>query len=183
MGAIHQEPMDPSTCVTRGALKNTNEMYPGAFLKEVGISYISVGGAAIVGNNAKDQDPETDADELYANRGEGSASRVAYTSYEAVSGRGDIIGDGVVPFEWSQLDGARQIKLDGVLHSINEAGTTIPTDRWYGSDGIIDAWLPTVLEEAGLKKSQSLGNGFSSPIDDLRQWASAFMAPKDSRYS
>ena len=181
MGAIHQEPMDPGTCVTRGALKNTNSMYPGAFLKELGINYVSIGGAAIVGNNAKDQELETNADNVYANRGEGSASRVAYTSYEAVSGVGDgVIGDGVVPFEWSQLDGAKQIKLEGVLHSINEAGTTIPTDRWYGSDKIIDSWLPTVLDEAGLKSKQSLGNSMSSPFDGLKAWANSIMAPEDS---
>ena len=69
-------------------------MYPGAFLKELGINYVSIGGAAIVGNNAKDQELETNADNVYANRGEGSASRVAYTSYEAVSGVGDGVNSG-----------------------------------------------------------------------------------------
>ena len=39
-------------------------------------------------------------------------------------GRGDVTGDGVVPLTFTQLDGAEQIVLDGVLHSINEAGTT-----------------------------------------------------------
>ena len=53
-------------------------------------------------------------------------------------------GDGVVPLEWTQLEGAAQVRLPGVLHSINEAGTTLPTDRWYGSEGVVDRWLPAV---------------------------------------
>jgi pimeloyl-ACP methyl ester carboxylesterase len=177
MGAIHEEPMDPSTCVTRGALKNTNAMYPGAFLKDSGISYVSIGGAAIVGDNAKDQDPKTDVDELYSNRGEGSSSRVSYTSYEAVCGKGDVIGDGVVPFDWSQLQGSRKIKLDGVLHSINEVGTTLPTDRWYGSEKIIDSWLPAVLEEAELANDEK-SNEFS-PLAGIQEWVTNILIPSD----
>lgn len=180
MGAIHFEPVDIATCVTRGALKSTNEMYPGAFLKDSGIGYVSIGGAAIVGDDSKDPTPETDADKLYANRGEGSASRVAFTSYEAVCGTGGVIGDGVVPFDWSQLDGARQIKLNGVLHSINEAGTTIPTDRWYGSEGIVDSWLPAVLEEAGVSNSGKSDDGAFGSLGSLQEWAKSFMAPTDS---
>ena len=60
---------------------------------------------------------------------------------------GDVTGDGVVPLEWTHLEGATQVTLKGVLHSINEAGTTIPTDRWYGSENVVDKWLPTVLEQ------------------------------------
>jgi hypothetical protein len=140
MGAIHRVPQDESSCVTRGALKNTDLAYPGAFLKEEGIKYFSIGGAAVVGKMV-DQDLKDF---------QSKASRVAYNSYVAVSGEGELIGDGVVPFDWTQLDGAKQIRLDGVVHSINEAGTTIPTDRWYGSETVIDRWLPTVLEELEL---------------------------------
>lgn len=179
LGAIHQAPAEFSTCVTRGALQSTNDMFPGAFLKDSGIGYVSVGGAAIVGDNTKEQESKTDADELYANRGEGSASRVAFTSYEAVCGKGDVIGDGVVPFDWSQLEGSQKIRLDGVLHSINEAGTTIPTDRWYGSEGIVDSWLPTVLEEAGLSSTTKAG-GFA-PFAGLQEWASNLMVESNAR--
>ena len=86
------------------------------------------------------------------------ATRIAYASYEAVSGVGDQTGDGVVPFEWMQLDGSRKIRLDGVLHTshmIDEAGTTMPMDRWYGSEGIVDRWLPDVLEDLDLGKSNN----------------------------
>ena len=44
------------------------------------------------------------------------------------------------------LDGATKLKLDGVLHSSNEAGTTMPTDRWYGSERVVDRWLPAAIE-------------------------------------
>eukprot|EP00980_Cylindrotheca_fusiformis_P008243 scaffold1736_cov127-Cylindrotheca_fusiformis.AAC.57 len=181
MGAIHFEPVDFATCVTRGALKSTNEMYPGAFLKDSGIGYVSIGGAAIMGDNSKELEPSTEADALYANRGEGSASRVAFSSYEAVCGKGDVMGDGVVPFDWSQLDGARKIKLDGVLHSINEAGTTIPTDCWYGSERIVDSWLPVVLEEAGIQSSKKSNEGGFGGLDSFQEWAKSIMAPPDRK--
>ena len=37
--------------------------------------------------------------------------------------------------------------LPGVVHSINEAGTALPTERWYGSEAVVDLWLePTMAE-------------------------------------
>jgi len=64
------------------------------------------------------------------------------------------------------LEGSKTIVLDGVLHSINEAGTTLPTDRWYGSDAVLDRWLQEALEEAGIevdgKKSGEQYNIFDS---------------------
>jgi len=157
-GAIHKPPEDDSTCVTRGALDYVNCQYPGAFLRNDGVGYVTIGSNAILGDNSRDKDTVNEdnvANELYATRGEGSVGRVAYTAYKSVCGRGDVMGDGVVPLDWTQLDGARQIRLDGVLHSINEAGTTMPTDRWYGSEGVIDRWLPSVLEEAGITTSNN----------------------------
>jgi pimeloyl-ACP methyl ester carboxylesterase len=171
LGAIHRLPsVDPTSCVTRGALKNTDALYPGALLRDEGIAYVTIGGSAVVGDDAEPNDIKlSEADELYSKRGEGSAARVAYTSYKAVSGIGNTIGDGVVPLDWAHLEGAKQITLDGVVHSINEAGTTIPSNRWYGSEDVIDRWLPILLEEAGLVKgskgpssSFSIANIFSS---------------------
>jgi len=156
IGAIHKVPADPATCVTRGVLKNTDQLYPGALLRDEGVGYVTVGGSAIMGVEGKNSDKSnyssslSDADDLYSVRGEGSASKVAYTSYKSVCGEGNVIGDGVVPLAWTGLDGAKNIELDGVIHSINEAGTTLPTDKWYGSDGVIDQWLPTALKEAGI---------------------------------
>ena len=107
------------------------------------------------------------------------AKQIAYASYEAVSGVGDQTGDGVVPFEWTQLDGSRKIRLDGVLHSINEAGTTMPTDRWYGSEGVVDRWLPDVLEELDLgknnnNKNSNVFNSFKVP-DWMQNLSANFM--------
>lgn len=176
IGAIHKPPATAGSCVTRGALAYTEEMYPGAYLAGEGIGYVSVGGDAIVGNNAKDlPEDATDADKAYAVRGEGNAQRVAYTSYEAVCGEGEVTGDGVVPLEWARLDGARHVPLEGVLHSINEAGTTIPTDRWYGADGVVDRWLPAVLEEAGIATNRrggvADGLGLGSSLAKMFQFA------------
>jgi len=190
LGAIHKIPEDESKCVTRGCLKYTDAEFPGAFLSEEGVKYVTVGGTAVIGDKRKDDElliesskSLKDADDLYAKRGEGSAARVAFTSYEAVAGKGDIIGDGVVPFEWTQLEGARNIELSGVVHSINEAGTTIATDRWYGSENVIDRWLPIVLEETGLSKGKGVSqkNWASnlSPFADLQDWASNLMSKSE----
>lgn len=167
IGAIHKPPAGDavSTCVTRGALSYLDRTYPGAFLSEEGVAYVSVGGDAVlgkqqekspapIGNNDSKRGSQ-EVNDVYKVRGEGSASSVAYTSYTAVSGNGEMTGDGVVPLEWSLLEGSRTIILDGVLHSINEAGTTLPTDRWYGSEGVVDRWLSEALEEAGV----ALGSG------------------------
>jgi len=168
VGAIHRPPVDVGTCVTRGALAYTDRNYPGAFLADEGVAYVSVGGDAIVGDDTK-QPPVSEADEIYATRGEGSSSRVAYTSYEAVCGQGDVTGDGIVPLDWTQLEGSRQIRLEGVLHSINEAGTTFPTDRWYGSEGVIDRWLPAVLEESGIN-SKGIEKSGSFSLSSIQNW-------------
>jgi len=168
MGAIHKVPDDEASCVTRGALKNTDLRYPGAFLKDEGIQYFSVGGAAILGEMVDKEDQNFRA----------RASRVAYNSYVAVSGKGDQVGDGVVPFAWTQLDGANQIRLDGVVHSINEAGTTLPTDRWYGSEGVIDQWLPIVLKDLQLGNSISASGGNGAlELAGIKKWVTKMMNP------
>jgi len=175
MGAIHKIPLDESSCVTRGALKNTDLTYPGAFLqKSQGISYFSLGGAAVEGDNTVDKN-----DKGFRAK----AARVAYTSYEAVSGIGNQIGDGVVPFEWTQLDGSKQIRLDGVVHSINEAGTTIPTDRWYGSEGVIDRWLPDVIRELNNgNKAITSSSSSNNPFETMLKNFANFM-PKEQKTS
>ena len=134
LGAIHKVPEDESTCVTRGCLKYTDNEFPGAFLSDEGMKYVTAGGASVF-------------NDLHTERCDGSAARVACNSYEAVAGKGDVIGDGVVPFEWTKLEGAKHVELQGVAHSINEVGTTIATNRWYGSENVIDRWLPFVLEK------------------------------------
>jgi pimeloyl-ACP methyl ester carboxylesterase len=185
VGAIHKPPAGDaaSSCVTRGALAYLDEMYPGAYLAEEGIRYVSVGGDAVVGkqpqknqqllsSNDEMKERSEEVNDVYKVRGEGSASSVAYTSYTAVSGKGEITGDGVVPLEWALLEGSRTIVLEGVLHSINEAGTTLPTDRWYGSEGVIDRWLTAALDEAGIdtgtkKRKPATGSQWMTALENM----------------
>merc|ERR1712238_338642 len=73
IGSIHAVPDQDSgtTCVTRGALQYTDENYPGAYLKQDGIGYVSIGGAAIVGDNEKkkkkDKSTNTNGDDTNNN--------------------------------------------------------------------------------------------------------------------
>jgi hypothetical protein len=158
VGAIHKAPVDGfdgRTCVTRGALKFVENNYPGAFLKEEGIKYVSIGGKRIVGekegvivdSSHADADNSQSNIESNASREEALAKKVAFISYEAVCGDGNVIGDGIVPLEWSMLDGARQIHLDGVFHSIHETGMVAPIDCWYGAEKFVCRWLPDVLDD------------------------------------
>ena len=64
--------------MTQGVIKFVDDTYPGAYLADEGIAYVTVGGDAIFGDNSKDPAPPedaTDADKVYAFRGEGSAAR------------------------------------------------------------------------------------------------------------
>jgi hypothetical protein len=141
----------PSSCVTRGALDYVNSMYPGPYLMNEGIAYISVGGDAIVGvQQQQQQQKQLDNEEEEEAAEAEAASSVAYTSYQAVCGNGNTTGDGVVPLAWTLLDGSRSIILPGVMHSINKAGTTLPTDNWYGGDNVIGLWLYDALDEMGI---------------------------------
>ena len=88
-------------------------------------------------------------DSVYARRGEGSAGRVAFLNYKSLSGSGSQPGDGVIPLSCAHLPGAEQVTLDGVVHSINEAGTAMPTERWYGSEGVVDRWWRPAMEMLG----------------------------------
>jgi hypothetical protein len=164
LGAPHFPPPDGINCATRGALKNTNLAYPGAYRKD--ILYVTVAGNAVTGGlSYQDNDEGQRAaavDEIYARRGEGSAQNVARINYEALLGEFDgVQGDGVIPFPIAHLDGSAQITLDGVLHSINEAGTTRPTDSWYGSEKVVDQWLSKTLEKLSIvaeMEASSAGN-------------------------
>lgn len=195
IGAIHKPPAGDaiSTCVTRGALSYLDRMYPGAYHLKEGIAYVSVGGNAIMGKKQSKQQRSIEDDnstmegsqqvnDIYAIRGEGSASSVAHTSYSAVSGIGEMTGDGVVPLEWALLEGSRTIVLDGVLHSINEAGTTLPTDRWYGAEDVVDRWLFEALDEAGIVVDSGTSNNKFS-LDSLIRMAPIPLSPRSNEKS
>lgn len=50
-------------------------------------------------------------------------------------------GDACVPLIYAHLEGAEQVTLDGVFHSVDK-----PND-WYGAEEVIDRWLPAVAQE------------------------------------
>jgi pimeloyl-ACP methyl ester carboxylesterase len=118
--------------MTRGALRITNEEFPGSFHKDDdGLFYITVIGLSVKGEKQERKSPFEPT----------TVKGFAYSSYEACCGDGTAVGDGVVPYSVAHLTGAIQIDLDGVLHSINAP------DRWYGSSQIIDRWHNQVLKE------------------------------------
>ena len=147
LGAPHYPPPDGlAPCATRGALAYCEQALPGAHVD--GIEYVTVAGAAIAG--AKPTAGEA-AEQTAAQR----AAAIAYNNYRALSGDGCAVGDGVIPVETAHLPGAMQLTLENVVHSINEAGSAAPTERWYGSERVIDAWLPQVLECVGTAAARS----------------------------
>lgn len=96
---------------------------PGAFFApEVG--YLSVASRAVRGDPA----------------GTGR-ERVAHLLYRSVIGRAAVPGtegDGLVPVVAAQLDGARNLVLEDVVHGVG--------GNWYGTDAALDAWWPVAVE-------------------------------------
>jgi hypothetical protein len=131
LGTPHIPPPESVMDMTRGALRITNEYFPGAYHAPDGLFYVTVIGNAVSGREQKkvsSLQPRT-------------IDEVAYVSYEAVCGNGNTIGDGVVPINSAHLNDAIQVELSNVFHSMSA-----PED-WYGSEKIIDQWLTVVLEQ------------------------------------
>jgi pimeloyl-ACP methyl ester carboxylesterase len=143
LGAPHLPPPPGVMDMTRGALRITHELFPGAYHKETdGIFYLTAIGLSIQGEEQQRKsllEPTT-------------VKGFAYNSYEAVCGDGTAIGDGVVPYSAAHLEDAVQLDLEGVLHSINAP------DNWYGSSQVIERWHGPMLQE--LKASKKLSNNF-----------------------
>lgn len=75
------------------------------------------------------------------NFGKGSISEyVAYISYAAVCGQGDVDGDGVTPLQAACAPGADEVVVCKCEHSM----LTSPSN-WYGSDHIIPEWADQLL--------------------------------------
>ncbi len=72
-----------------------------------------------------------------------SVERRAHRAYHFFGGQGDVWGDGMVPVQSAQLDGAESLILDGVAHS-RKFGAS-----WYGgSKTIIRRWWPVGVTDA-----------------------------------
>jgi hypothetical protein len=68
-----------------------------------------------------------------------------------------VFCQGVVPQCAAHLEGATQIHLEDIFHSIN-----VP-DRWYGSDSVIDSWHSEMLQQiASQQRVQQRANKFTS---------------------
>jgi hypothetical protein len=138
LGSPHSPPPPSIMDMTRGALRITDESFPGSF--HASLFYITVAGSAISGvkqNRTSLLEPTT-------------VEGYAYNSYEVVCGDGNVVGDGVVPLCASHLDGAKQLTLEQVYHSIN-----VP-HQWYGSDSVLDSWhdeLLNAVRDATVRKA------------------------------
>lgn len=140
---------------TRGALRAYDEEYPGSFFKkDKGKFYISVGGTAVKADlSAEKGEPAFFANDAY----------LAVTGEEVKDGR---VGDGVVPLDFTLLDGSKQIVLD-CYHSIQA-----PNDNWYGGDGVVDRWLPEVRKAIVSSGRGGTERGRVSILEDgLGPWA------------
>lgn len=52
-----------------------------------------------------------------------------------------IAGDACVPLISAHLEGAEQITLEGVYHSVDTP------EAWYGAEEVVDSWLGAVMKE------------------------------------
>ncbi|KAL0050193.1 hypothetical protein WJX82_006141 [Trebouxia sp. C0006] len=109
LGTPHLGPSTGGRDMTGGTLTWLNTQWPGAFFKDQGIQYTCVAGQLVAGNKEA------------AHR---SLSKYACNSYREVCGDGHgQLGDGVVPRCCAHLEGADNLLLDGVFHSISKKGT------------------------------------------------------------
>ena len=71
---------------------------------------------------------------------------VVFDADGRVSGNPEGLGDSVVPLSAAHLPEADLQLTLPCRHSINVAGTSVPTDDWYGAERWGDAWLGPALD-------------------------------------
>jgi pimeloyl-ACP methyl ester carboxylesterase len=159
LGAPHDPPPPTVMDMTRGALRDTAQRFPGAFHNDQ-FFYMTVIGDAVRGiprNKNKNNNPFEPT----------TVTGFAYDSYKVVCGEGETNGDGVVPIQSAHLDGAVQLNLPGIFHSIN-----VP-EQWYGSDTVIDQWHDEMMQQIRKRekyngKRSSLGKSlFGNPFESI----------------
>ncbi|CAG9462973.1 unnamed protein product [Pedinophyceae sp. YPF-701] len=119
---------------TGGLLGSVDAESPGARFAGEGVRYVCVAGRAVRGRQAAEK---------------GQVQLYAHNSYLEVCGEGEgVEGDAVVPTRCSFLPGATNVLLDGVFHSMSRVGTFEEgtSNRWYGSEDVIDSWLGRAFE-------------------------------------
>jgi len=152
LGAPHSPPPPTVMDMTRGALKKTDQSFPGAYHSEDGLFYVTVIGDAVQGVKQERKNPLEPT----------STTGFAFNSYEAVCGDGTVFGDGVVPCVAAHLEGATQLDLEGIFHSIN-----VP-DKWYGSDAVMDLWYEEMMRLIVQKQRGAIGGVLpKNPLDGI----------------
>lgn len=71
-----------------------------------------------------------------------------------------------MPLVYAHLEGAEQVTLEGVFHSVDKP------DEWYGAEGVVDRWLSAVAQELGPSGRRGGGAApllelFASPLSNL----------------
>lgn len=138
LGTPHRPPPEGQMDMTFGCLRNLNKAHPGAYFSD-DMFYVSVAGDAVVGQKIEGNIPIV---ELIQSA---SPESTAWNSYQALGSYGNLTGDGLVPVDWAHLPGAQQLTIKGCLHSINIAGTTLPTNSSYLCESFVDKWLTEVF--------------------------------------
>ena len=63
-----------------------------------------------------------------------------------------------MPLVSAHLEGAEQVTLEGVFHSVDKP------DEWYGAEEVVDRWLATVAQELN---PSGKGKGGGTPLLEL----------------
>jgi len=120
LGTPHFPPPKGFVDQTRGLLNYVNDRYPDTFHN---MNYVCIGATSVQGSTKIFQGASLD--EL-----------IAYWSYLPLAGNGNLLGDGIIPWDISCLPSATQVRLDSVKHS-----NLTDKDNWYGSEQNIDYWV------------------------------------------
>lgn len=128
LGAPHAPPPAGVPCATRGVVASVFAApWPDAFDGAI----VTVASDSVRGDAASsDGERATAAD-----------------AYRRVTGNAADVGDSVVPLAAAHLPEADARLTLACKHSINVAGSGVPTDDWYGAEKWIDAWLGPALEQ------------------------------------
>jgi len=131
LGTPHVAPPEDSLMAkadqTRGLLKYINDRWPGAYWDD--IAYTCVASSAVTGKIGFD---------------DGLDSILAFVSYFALIGQGDVKGDGITPVDGALLKDANSIVLDDVYHAdvlpnpIGGTNSKLIETSWYANR--IDEW-------------------------------------------
>ena len=114
----------PNQAKRATSLRNfVSSKLPGSFYRK-NVNYISVAG-------------ELDLNGPIATR---TSRRLSKTSYRALNGNENTIGDGLVPIDSALLIGSKKIVMKETAH-----GKAFGTD-WYGSKSKVEEWLNRLIE-------------------------------------